>query len=197
MADLPATYSLEDGGSVEKTQESGEKLRVAFTISVALILITLICQYNSFAMPVLVLLSVPLSLVGALVGLFVTGWPLGFMPSLGILALAGIVINNAIILFDTIETNIKEGVPVHEAIAAAGAARMRPIMLSMLTTVGGLVPLALFGGPMWAGMAWAMVFGLVISTAMTLLVTPTVYSVAAEVLKIRRVEVDPSANAAG
>ena len=86
---------------------------------------------------------------------------------------------------------------MHDAIAAAGAARMRPIMLSMLTTVGGLLPLALFGGPMWAGMSWAMVFGLVISTAMTLLVTPTVYSVAAEVLKIRTVEVESAPGAAG
>ncbi|MEL6907696.1 MAG: efflux RND transporter permease subunit, partial [Planctomycetota bacterium] len=109
------------------------------------------------------------------VGLFVTGWPLGFMPMLGIVSLAGVVINNAIILIDFIQGEVAGGRPLNEAVELAGKARMKPIVLTTLTTVGGMFPLALFGGPMWAGMSYAMIFGLLFSTALTLLVVPTIY----------------------
>ena len=145
-----------------------------------LILLVLITQYNSIIKPFIVLLTVPLSLIGALLGLYLTGWPLGFMPSLGIVSLAGVVINNAIILIDFIETTVREGVPLRDAVARAGRARMKPIVLTTLTTIGGLIPLALFGGPMWAGMSYAMMGGLIISTGLTLLVIPTVYVLCAE-----------------
>ena len=117
---------------------------------------------NSISKPMIVLVAAPLALIGALLGLFLTGWPLGFMPSLGIVSLVGVVINNAIILIDFIEGAVRGGQPLREAVAEAGRKRMQPILLTTLTTVGGLLPLALFGGPMWAGMAWAMIFGLVL-----------------------------------
>jgi len=181
---LPSTYTLEDGGEAEQTAESGAKIAGAFQISAILILLVLIAQYNSVVKPFVVLSTVPLALVGALIGLFSTGWALGFMPSLGIVSLAGVVINNAIILIDFIEGYLKEGKPLNDAVADAGRMRMQPIILTTLTTVGGLLPLAFLAGPMWAGMAWAMIFGLVLSTGLTLLVIPTLYAFCVDKFKL-------------
>ncbi|MEQ8765714.1 MAG: efflux RND transporter permease subunit [Planctomycetota bacterium] len=173
-------YRIETSGEQEKTSESQEKILGALQLSVLLILLVLISQYNSLVKPLIVLAAAPLALIGALIGLYVTGWPLGFMPSLGIVSLVGVVINNAIILIDFIEGSVKEGTPLRDAVARSGLLRMKPILLTTMTTVGGLIPLALFGGPMWAGMAWAMIFGLVCSTALTLLVVPTLFVFFAE-----------------
>ena len=183
--ELPPGYRLEDGGELEKTTESQAKISAALGISLILILLVLISQYNSVLKPLIVLIAAPLALIGALVGLYVTGWALGFMPSLGIVSLIGVVINNAIILIDFIETSVGEGMALREAVARAGKLRMKPIVLTTLTTVGGLFPLALFGGPMWAGMSWCMIFGLLLSTALTLLVIPTAYVLFAERLKMK------------
>lgn len=177
---LPAGYELELGGEAEETAKSQASIGGALQISMVLIVLVLITQYNSVAKPLIVLLTVPLSLIGALLGLYFTGWPLGFMPMLGIVSLAGVVINNAIILIDFIETTVGEGAPLRDAVARAGRARMKPIVLTTLTTIGGLVPLGFFGGPMWAGMAFAMMGGLILSTGLTLLVVPTVYVLFAE-----------------
>ncbi|MGE3175485.1 MAG: efflux RND transporter permease subunit [Planctomycetota bacterium] len=185
MRSLPPDYRLEEGGEREQTTASQEKLMTAFTMSFLLILLVLIAQYGSLLKPLVILSTVPLALVGALLGLFWSGWALGFMPSLGIIALAGVVINNAIILVDFIETNVGEGAALDDAIAQAGSQRMQPILLTTLTTVGGLLPLALFGGPMWAGMAWAMIVGLLLSTALTLLVVPTIYATCVAVFGMR------------
>ncbi|MEM1451486.1 MAG: efflux RND transporter permease subunit [Planctomycetota bacterium] len=177
---LPPGYELETAGEAEETVKSQGGVVGAFKISVVLIFFVLLVQYNSLTKPIVVLLAFPLSLIGALLGLFATGWPLGFMPLLGIVALAGTVINNAIVLIDFIESMVAEGAELREAVARAGLARMQPILLTTLTTIGGLLPLALFGGPMWAGMSWAMIFGLALSTVLTLVVTPTVYVLFAE-----------------
>jgi multidrug efflux pump subunit AcrB len=114
-------------------------------------------------------------MIGVLTGLFLTGWAMGFMAMLGILALGGIVINNAIVLVDFIETNVAEGQDLRTAIAGAGRARMRPIILTSLTTIGGLLPLSLFGGALWAPMTNGMIFGLLVSTVLTLFVIPSLY----------------------
>ncbi|MEM7202852.1 MAG: efflux RND transporter permease subunit [Planctomycetota bacterium] len=172
---LPLGYALEVGGEPEETATSQASVMGALQLSVVLIFLVLLVQYNSITKPFVVLTAFPMSLIGALLGLFVTGWPLGFMPLLGIVALAGTVINNAIVLIDFIEEAVRQGADLRDAVAKAGLARMKPILLTTLTTIGGLLPLALFGGPMWAGMSWAMIFGLALSTALTLLVIPTVY----------------------
>ncbi|MEO0477996.1 MAG: efflux RND transporter permease subunit [Planctomycetota bacterium] len=178
---LPGGYAVEVGGESEETTASQASVSAAMMISVVVIFLVLLMQYNSVSKPFVVLTAFPLSLIGALFGLFVTGWPLGFMPLLGVVALAGTVINNAIVLIEFIENAVAEGEELVEAVARAGLARMQPILLTTLTTIGGLLPLALFGGPMWAGMSWAMIFGLAISTVLTLVVIPTVY-----VLFVRR-----------
>ena len=126
------------------------------------------------------MLTQALAQAGALLGLYLSGWALGFMPMLGIVSLAGVVINNAIILIDFIQSGIRSGTPVRAAIAEAGRLRMAPILLTTLTTIGGMLPLALFGGPMWAGMAWAVIVGLAVSTALTLFVVPTLFGLLVE-----------------
>ena len=105
---------------------------------------------------------------------------MGFMAMLGILSLGGIVINNAIVLVDFIETKVAEGTALRQAIASAGRQRMRPIVLTTLTTIGGLLPLSLFGGALWAPMTNGMIFGLIFSTVLTLVVIPTLYLVFVE-----------------
>ena len=105
---------------------------------------------------------------------------MGFMAMLGLLALGGIVINNAIVLADFIETNIAQGTPLRVAVAQAGRVRMRQIILTTLTTIGGLLPLSLFGGALWAPMTNGMIFGLLVSTVLTLFVIPALYVMFAE-----------------
>jgi multidrug efflux pump subunit AcrB len=190
---LPAGYALDVRGEAYETSKSQSKITKAFGIAFMLIILVLVTQYNSFAKPIVILITVPLALIGALIGLFVTGWPLGFMPSLGIVSLAGVVINNAIVLIDFVETRIAGGAPLRPAVAEAGKLRMKPIVLTTLTTVGGMLPLALFAGPMWAGMAWAVIFGLALSTALTLLVIPTVYVTFVENLGVKVEGYDPGA----
>ncbi len=185
VADLPATYRWRYEGELGEIEESQANIASAFAISFFLILLILIIQYDSLAKPLIVLTAVPLSLIGALVGLWITGWPLGFMPMLGLVSLAGVVINNAIILIDFIKAGVAEGKPLRGAVAEAGRLRMKPILLTTLTTIGGMVPLALFAGPMWAGMAWAVIFGLAFSTAFTLLVVPTVFTLFVERFRMK------------
>jgi multidrug efflux pump subunit AcrB len=177
---LPPGYALEVGGEQEETSESQALMARAMAIAVALILVVLVAQYNSLAKPLVIIFTVPLAMIGVLVGLWVTGWAMGFMVMLGIVSLAGVVINNAIVLIDFIEGLAAGGTPLREAMAQAGRLRMRPILLTSLTTIGGLLPLALFGGPLWEGMAWGMIFGLGFSTALTLLVVPTLYALFVE-----------------
>ncbi|MEM1330944.1 MAG: efflux RND transporter permease subunit [Planctomycetota bacterium] len=182
---LPLGYRLEVGGEAEESVDSQEKVSAAFTISIVLIFLVLLVQYNSLLKPIVVLTAFPLAFIGAMLGLLLSGWPIGFMPLLGVVALGGTVINNAIVLIDFIESMIAEGSELRDAVAQAGLLRMKPILLTTLTTVGGLLPLALFGGPMWAGMSWAMIGGLSLSTVLTLLVIPTVYVFFVERFRMR------------
>lgn len=186
--ELPEGYKLEELGEQKESAESQERIGQALIYSMALILLVLVAQYNSLAKPVVVLAAVPLALIGALLGLFVTGWPLGFMPTLGIVSLAGVVINNSILLIDFIQGEVASGTELHTAVRTAGKVRMKPILLTTLTTIGGMLPLALFGGPMWAGMSYAIIFGLGCSTVLTLVVVPTIYVAFAEWFKMKVVE---------
>ncbi|MEA3412356.1 MAG: efflux RND transporter permease subunit [Pseudomonadota bacterium] len=172
---LPAGYFLSQGGEYEETAKAQTQVVRAVGLAMVLIVIVLVTQYNSFLKPLVILFTVPLALIGVLAGLFVTGWAMGFMAMLGVLSLIGIVINNAIVLIDFIQVRVAEGQPLREAVAAAGRVRIRPIVLTSLTTIGGLLPLSLFGGALWAPMTNGMIFGLIFSTALTLIVVPTLY----------------------
>ena len=180
LGTLPPDYFLEDGGELEETAAAQGKLIRAVALSIVLMMLVLTVQYNSVVKPAVILFAVPMAMIGVLIGLLVTGWAMGFMAMLGILSLGGIVINNAIVLVDFIEAKVAGGADLRQAIASAGRQRMRPIVLTTLTTIGGLLPLSLFGGALWAPMTNGMIFGLVFSTVLTLIVVPTMYLVFVE-----------------
>lgn len=196
LATLPPSYELQVGGEQEETAKANDKIGGSFLIGFFLIILVLILQYNSLIKPAVILATVPLALIGALIGLYTSGWALGFMPNLGIVSLAGIVINNAIVLVDFIESKVAEGEDLYSAVAGSGRIRMKPIVLTTLTTIGGMLPLALFAGPMWAGMAWAVIFGLALSTVLTLLVVPSLFVAMVEIFGLKVGGVDLKERAA-
>lgn len=141
------------------------------------VVLLLVAQFNSIRRPLIILLTVPLGLVGVIAGLLITGSYFGFMTLLGIISLAGIVVNNAIVLLDRINIEINEnGCQPNQAVIEASQRRLRPILLTTLTTIGGLIPLWLGGGPMWEPMAIAIIFGLGFATVLTLGLVPVLYA---------------------
>lgn len=171
-------YRYELGGELETSgkanQSIGEKLPIAFL----LIVLLLVTQFNSIRKPIIILLTIPLGLIGVVIGLLVTGSYMGFMTFLGIISLAGIVINNAIVLLDRIKIEQEEnGHEAPRAIIEASQRRLRPILLTVATTVGGLLPLWFGAGPMWQPMAIALIFGLIFATVLTLGFVPVLYSI--------------------
>ena len=142
-----------------------------------IILLLLVGQFNSVRRPVIILLTIPLGLIGVVFGLLVTQSYFGFMTLLGIISLAGIVINNAIVLLDRIKIEREiNGLPAQNAILESAQRRLRPILLTTVTTIGGLLPLWLGGGPMWEPMAISIMFGLLVATVLTLGVVPVLYT---------------------
>jgi multidrug efflux pump subunit AcrB len=198
-ASLPPGYWWEIGGALFESNQAAGELGVSLVISILCIILLLIIQYNGVAKPVIILTTLPLALIGALGGLYLMGKPFGFMPQLGMLALFGIVVNTAIIYIEFAETLIKQKAdqsdgsgPIagltrgefRECLVQAGQVRLLPIAMTTLTTIGGLLPLALAGGPMWEGMAWLMIFGLIVATLLTLIVVPSLYTIFVEQFKM-------------
>ena len=208
-ATFPPGYSIEIGGEREDTEEAQGELVFAFGIGVMLIILVLIFQYNSFIKPFIILATVPMGAIGAFLGLYVTGNALGFMPMLGLVSLAGIVVNTGILYMEFAEEKIRNKLLAGEDLAdpgkrsyngltkaafrgcliEAGKLRLMPILLTVSTTVGGLIPLALFGGPLWEGMSWMLIFGLIVATALTLLVLPALYAALVEYGRLTLVKV--------
>ena len=177
QASWPPGYSFEFGGELEESARSEGAINSKLPYAGLFILMLLIAQFNSFRRPLIILLSIPLALVGVVVGLLVTGASFGFMTLLGLISLAGIVINNAIVLIDRIRIEIDEhGREPPLAVIEAAQRRLRPILLTTVTTVGGLLPLWFAGGPMWESMAIAIIFGLIFATILTLGMVPVLYT---------------------
>ena len=177
--DLPPGYEITESGMEDHRKEAFGKVVNAMFTALLLIMIVLVGQFQSLRIALVVYLAIPLALIGAILGLFFSGWPIGFMAMLGILSLIGIVIKNSIVLVDFIMDKLRSGVPLDQAISESGQARLRPIILATATTVGGLLPLGLFGGGMWAPMAWAIIGGLLVSTVLTLIVVPLFFRLVA------------------
>lgn len=191
--EVPAGMDLRLGGANDEQQESMEFLGRAFLIACILIAVVLVIQFNNFRLPAIIMMSVTLSLVGVMWGLLLTGTPFGvIMTGLGVISLAGVVVNNAIVLLDYIEQLRARGMGVEEALVKAGTTRLRPVLLTAITTVLGLVPMALgisvdfrnmkllVGGSsaqFWGPMAIAVIFGLAVATVLTLVMVPTLYSI--------------------
>jgi len=170
--ELPPGVSLEFGGKKESSGDANAALFSAMPVGVVLLLVFLLLEFNSFRRLAMVLVTVPLAATGVVPGLLLTGNPFGFTALLGVIALAGIVVNNAIVLIDVLDANLEQGRPLNEAIADAVARRTRPILLTTVTTVAGLAPLTFTDSTLWPPLAWSIISGLTASTVLTLLVVP-------------------------
>jgi len=165
------------GGEAEQGDKAGTAVKDKLPIAGMLVILLLIVQFNSIKKPIVILLTIPLGILGTAVGLMLNGMNFGFMPLIGIISLCGVVINAAIVLIDRIDLEIAKGLTPQQAVVTACLARIRPILLTTLTTVCGLVPLWLFGGTLFSPMAVALLFGLIFATALTLGVIPALYSI--------------------
>jgi multidrug efflux pump subunit AcrB len=176
-ADWGFGFGWEFGGVMEKSVESSQSINEKLPIAGLIILMLLVAQFNSLRKPAIILLTIPLSIIGVVIGLLVARSYFGFITLLGVISLAGIVINNAIVLIDRI--GLEEANPDNtpqDAIVNAAQRRIRPILLTTTTTVAGMIPLWLGGGPMWEPLAIAIIFGLLFATLLTLIIVPVLYS---------------------
>ena len=171
---LPDGTRMEMGGDSESSGEANQAIFKTAPVGILLLLFFLLLQFNSYKRIGIILLTVPLAAAGIFPGLVLTGSPFGFQPLLGIIALVGIVVNNAIVLIDLIDQRLKQGIDIRMAVSEAVIRRTRPILLTTATTVAGLLPLALSSSTLWPPMAWAIISGLLASTVQTLLVVPAV-----------------------
>ncbi|MFN3136820.1 MAG: efflux RND transporter permease subunit [Allomuricauda sp.] len=170
-------YDYKFGGDAENTAENMGAVIKYLPLSGFIIVLLLIIQFNSFRKMTMVCLTIPLALIGVVIGLLIFGEAFGFMPFLGVISLAGIVINNAIVLIDRMEVEQKElRRSEKDAVITACLQRFRPILLATFTTVLGLIPLYISGGEMWEGMAVSIMVGLLFGTIITLVFIPTFYS---------------------
>jgi multidrug efflux pump subunit AcrB/outer membrane protein TolC len=174
---LPAGVRVSFGGDAEGSGEANSAMLRTVPIGILVLLGVLMAEFNSFRRVGLVLVTVPLAATGVIPGLLVADQPFGFMSLLGVFALVGIVVNNAIVLLEVVEKERREGAAVDDALDAAIRQRIRPILLTSATTVAGLLPLAFSQSTLWPPLAWAMISGLLASTALTLVVIPALYRV--------------------
>ena len=170
--DLPPGVELVFGGERETSGEANTALLSTAPLGLVLLLTFLLLQFNSYKRVLIVMLTVPMAAVGVIPGLVLSGSPFGFQPLLGIIALIGIVVNNAIVLIDVVDQQLKSGQSLPEAVQAAIERRTRPILLTTATTITGLLPLAFSSTTLWPPMAWAIISGLSASAFLTLFMVP-------------------------
>jgi multidrug efflux pump subunit AcrB len=180
---LDAGYEMKFAGEDKELRENKAEMGMVMQISLALIALTMVLQFSSVLKSVVVMLTVPLGFIGALLGLAVTHSPLGFMALLAMVSLAGVMVSHIIVLSDFIEEARAKGLPLEEALVQAGLARLRPVLVTVLATVGGLIPLFLTGGALWHPLTAVHIVGLLLATVLTLVMLPTLYYVFCTKLK--------------
>jgi HAE1 family hydrophobic/amphiphilic exporter-1 len=176
---MPAGVTAELGGQNDEMRRSFRSLKIATLLAVFLVYLVMASQFESFLYPFIIMFTVPLALVGAVIGLRITGTPLSVVAAIGAIMLAGIVVNNGIVLVDRINQYRRARVPLRDAILDAGAERFRPILMTTITTVLGLLPMALGlgeGAELRAPLAITVIWGLLFATVLTLLVVPVMYT---------------------
>jgi multidrug efflux pump len=189
--DLPPGYQIRYAGEKEEQDEAQAFLSKAFVIALFLIVLILVAQFNTLKVPLIIMTTVILSLIGVLIGLLVCRMPFGIiMTGVGVISLAGVVVNNAIVLLDYTRLLEKRGLTLIDAAIQAGATRLRPVLLTAITTILGLIPMAIGisydfhkmawvtkseSSQWWSSMAIAVIFGLAFATLLTLVVLPTLY----------------------
>ena len=177
--EIPSELSIEIGGSYEDQQDMFGDLIMLLAMIIILVYIVMASQFESFMSPFVIMFSIPFAFVGVLLGLWVTGTPLGAMGMVGILILMGIVVKNGIVLIDYTILMRERGKSVAEASVIAAKSRLRPILMTTLTTVLGMIPMAVGqgeGSEMWRSLGMVVAWGLSVSTLVTLVIIPTVYA---------------------
>jgi multidrug efflux pump subunit AcrB len=165
-------------GAQEQTQESLRGLRYGFTVALAVMYALLTVQFRSYGQPLIIMLIIPFGLLGAAWGHLLLGYEISLLSLFGMVALAGVVVNNSIVLIDFINKRLEEGMPLRQALLESGRRRLRPVVLTSLTTIGGLTPLLVersLQAQFLIPMAVSLTFGLIASTIMVLIFTPVLY----------------------
>jgi multidrug efflux pump subunit AcrB len=176
--EFPPGFGLSLGGASRDQQEVFSEMFTALIMGIAVMYLVLVMQFGSFSAPLPVMLSLPLSLIGVVVALFVTGGTLNLMSFIGVIMLMGLVAKNAILLLDCARKEEEQGVDREEALMHAGRTRLRPILMTTFALIAGMMPVAIGmgeGGEFYRPMAVAIIGGTITSTLLTLLVVPTFY----------------------
>lgn len=173
--ELPPGYMLEWWGEYRDSQNAQNSLAGSIPLFVVVMILTVVALFNSLRLPLVIWLTVPLSLIGVTVGLLVTDQPFGFMALLGLLSLSGMLIKNAIVLIDEINTQIASGKDPYNAVIDSGAGRLRPVAMAAITTIMGMIPL--FADAFFVAMAVTIAFGLGFATVLTMVVVPVLYAI--------------------
>ena len=169
---LPAGMYYILGGEEESRQESFAGLSQIMLITAIGIFAILVLQFKSFLQPLVIFTSIPFAITGSVLGLYITGLSFSMMAFIGLISLFGIVVNNAIILVDTTNRNLQSQANKKQAILSASATRFTPILLTTITTIGGLLPLTLFGGSLWQPLGVVIISGLCVSAIASFLIVP-------------------------
>ncbi|MCS7232654.1 MAG: efflux RND transporter permease subunit [Synergistetes bacterium] len=178
--EIPQGIRIKFGGEVEQQEESFQQLGWLFLIGIVLVYMVMAGQFEAFGHPFVIMFSVPFALTGAVFAFLLTGVPLSIQGFLGIVMLVGIVVNNAIVLVDYTNLLRARGVKLYEAVEEAGRRRLRPVLMTTLTTIFGMLPLALNkgeGAEIWKALAISMIGGMTVSTLVTLVLIPVVYTI--------------------
>lgn len=171
----PENVTWNAGGEEENRNKNFAGLAKALVLSLLGIFAVLVLQFRSLLQPAIIFIAIPFALTGAIFGLYFSGYSFSIVAFVGLNSLMGIVVNNSIILVDYANQLRAQGATVKEAIAESSATRLMPIVLTTLTTVGGLLPLTIQGGVLWAPLGWTIIGGLAVSTLLTLLLVPVLY----------------------
>ena len=185
-ASMPPGYKMVIGGAEEEQNKGFGEMSIIMASSVFMIFLALVIQFNHAFKPIIVFLTIPLGVVGALAALAIMGKPFGFIAFLGVASLIGVIVSHVIVLFDFIEEKQVEGAPLEDALVDAGIVRLRPVLVTVGATIFALFPLALHGGPFWEPLCYAQIGGLTLATIGTLWLVPVLYAIAVLDLKVVR-----------
>jgi len=187
--EVPSNFNVAVTGSYKDQQESFVSLFLALLLAVALVYMALAAQFESLLEPFIIMFSVPLGILGVIWGLFLTGFSLNVLSFIGVIMMAGIVVSNAILLVDYSNVLLRRGMGLYEAVVTAGRTRLRPVLMTTLTTMFALLPLAVGigeGSEIQSPMAVAVISGLLVSTLLTLVFIPTLYTIVQERIRKRK-----------
>ncbi len=172
---LPDGYSLAYDGEKESRTDALRSMIAPTIVAIAIIYIIIVFQFGDLIKPLIIMGTIPLSFIGVIWGLKLMDYPIGFMALLGAISLMGVVVNNGIVILDYIDLLVKQSGRIRESIVEASVTRLRPIMVGMITTVISLIPMVATGGPLWAPMASSILYGMLVSSVLTMLVIPCAY----------------------